>query len=133
MTAERLAKNWSNSLDAANQTLKVTTQRGICTTANPSLSRRIRTNDRQLRYCSLQCDMYTDTLDAKTVVLSKRGNKYAQVFATRFGWYRAFPLKTKSEAQKAVSILFARDGVLDTIVIDGAKEQILLGDFRRKC
>ena len=81
----------------------------------------------------LRCNMYTDTLDAKTVVLSKRGNKYAQVFATRFGWYRAFPLKTKSEAQKAVSILFARDGVLDTIVIDGVKEQILLGDFRRKC
>ena len=43
--------------------------------------------------------MYTDTLDAK-IVTSKRGNKYAQIFATRFGWFRAFPLKTKSEAHK---------------------------------
>ena len=75
--------------------------------------------------------MYTDTLDAKTV-LCKRGNKYAQVFATRFGWYRAFPLKTKSEAHEAVSILFARDGVPNNMVMDGAREQTL-GDFRRKC
>ena len=75
--------------------------------------------------------MYTDTLDAKTV-LSKRGNKYAQVFATRFGWYRAFPLKTKSAAHEAVSILFARDGVPNIMVMDGAKEQTL-EDFRRKC
>ncbi len=75
--------------------------------------------------------MYTDTLDAKTVT-SKRGNKYAQIFATRFGWYRAFPLKQKSEAHEAVSILFARDGVPNTMVMDGAREQTL-GDFRRKC
>jgi hypothetical protein len=131
LTAERLAKNWSISLDSAKQTLKVTTQRGVRTTANPSLSRRFRTNDRQLRYRRLRCDMYTDTLDAKTVT-SKRGNKYAQIFATRFGWYRAFPLKAKSEAHEAVSILFARDGVPNTMVMDGAKEQTL-GDFRRKC
>jgi len=107
LTAERLAKNWSISLDAAKQTLKVTTQRGVRTTANPSLSRRFRTNDRQLRYRRLRCDMYTDTLDAKTVS-SKRGNKYAQIFATRFGWYRAFPIKTKSEAHEAVSVLALR-------------------------
>jgi hypothetical protein len=81
MTAQRLAKNWGISLDSAKQTLNVTTQRGVRTTANPSLSRRFRTNDRQLRYRRLRCDMYTDTLDAKTVT-SKRGNKYAQIFAT---------------------------------------------------
>ena len=32
MTTERLATNWSISLDAAKQTLRVTTQRGVCTT-----------------------------------------------------------------------------------------------------
>jgi hypothetical protein len=131
LTAEWLAKNWSISLDSAKQTLKVTTQRGVRTTANPSLSRRFRTNDRQLRYRRLRCNMYTDTLDAK-LVTSKRGNKYAQIFATRFGWYRALPLKAKSEAHEAVSTLFARDGVPNVMVMDGAKEQTL-GDFRRKC
>ena len=119
------------SLDVVKQTLKVTTQREVRTTTNPNLSRRFRTNDRQLSYRRLRCDMYTDTLDAKTV-LSKRGNKDAQVFSTWFGWYRAFPLTTKSEAHEAVSILFARDGVPNTMVMDGAKEQTL-GDFRRKC
>jgi hypothetical protein len=131
LTAERLAKNWGISLDSAKQTLDVTTQRGVRTTANPSLSRRFRTNDRQLRYRRLRCDMYTDTLDAKTVK-SKQGNKYAQIFATRFGWYRAFPLKAKSEAHEAVSTLFARDGVPNVMVMDGAREQTM-GDFRKKC
>jgi hypothetical protein len=131
LSAERLAKNWVISLDAAKQTLEVTTQRGVRTVANPSLSRRFRTNDRQLRYRRLRCDMYTDTLDAKTVV-SKRGNKYAQIFATRFGWYRAFPLKAKADAHFGLSTLFARDGVPNVMVMDGAKEQIQ-GDFRRKC
>jgi hypothetical protein len=75
--------------------------------------------------------MYTGTLDAKTVV-SKRGNKYAQIFATRFGWYRAFPIKAKSDAHLGLSTLFARDGVPNVMVMDGAKEQTL-GDFQRKC
>ena len=43
-----------------------------------------------------------------------------------------FPLKTKSEAHEAVSIFLPRDGVPNTMVMDGANEQTL-GDFRRKC
>jgi hypothetical protein len=74
--------------------------------------------------------MYTDTLDAKTIV-SKRGNKYAQIFATQLVWYRAFLIKAKSDAHSSLSTLFARDGVSNVIVMDGAKEQIL-GDFQRK-
>jgi hypothetical protein len=120
LSAERLTKNWAISLDSAKQTLDVMTQRGVRTVGNPGLSRRFRINDRQLRYRRLRCDMYTDTLDVKTVV-SKRGNKYAQIFATRFGWYRAFPIKAKSEAHQGLSTLFARD----VMVMDGAKEKIL--------
>ena len=71
--------------------------------------------------------MCADTLDAKTVT-SKRGNKHAQIFATRFRWHQAFPLKTKSEVREAVSTLFARDGVPNFMVMDGAKEQTP-GDF----
>ena len=48
--APTLARNWGIGLQAAKQTVKVTTQRGIRSIANPSLSRRFRTNDRQLRY-----------------------------------------------------------------------------------
>jgi hypothetical protein len=131
MTAQRLSKNWCIPLASAEQTLKVTTQQGVRTVANPSLSRRFRTNDRQLRYRRLRCDMYTDGLDAKTVP-SLRGNKHAQIYATRFGWFRAHPMKAKSETHETVSVLFARDGVPNVMVMDGAKEQTQ-GEFRRKC
>jgi hypothetical protein len=75
--------------------------------------------------------MHADTLDAKTA-RSMRGNKCAQIFVTRFGWHCAFPLKAESEVHKAVSTLFAQDGVPNIMVVDGAREQNL-GDFRKKC
>ena len=73
--------------------------------------------------------VYSDTLISK--VKSKRGNLYAQVFATKFGWCRVFPMRLKSEAHHALSLLFARDGVPPTIVVDGSKEQTQ-GKFRHK-
>jgi hypothetical protein len=53
-------------------------------------------------------------------------NKYAQVFATRFGWIRVF---------QALSLLFQReDGVPPTsMVMDGSSKEQLHGDFCRKC
>jgi hypothetical protein len=46
--AAMLARNWGIGIEAANQTIKVTTQRGVRTVTDPALSRRFRTNDRQL-------------------------------------------------------------------------------------
>ena len=43
--------------------------------------------------------MFRDTLTAGTT--SKRGKKYAEVFATNFGFKRAFPMKRKSEYHEA--------------------------------
>ena len=125
-----LARNWGIGLEAAKRTLLATTQRGIRTVSNPALSRRFRTNDRQLRYRRLRCDLFTDTLESS--VLSKRQNRYAQVFGSSWGWARAFPMKKKSDAHEALSLLFARDGVPNKMIMDGAKEQIM-GEFRRKC
>ena len=45
-----LAKNWGIGLDAAQRTVEVTTQKGVRTILHPTLSRRFRTNDWQLRY-----------------------------------------------------------------------------------
>jgi hypothetical protein len=129
LTAEKLAKNWSISLEAAKQTLQVTTQRGIRTVANPLLSRRFRTNDRQLRYRRIRADVFTDTLES--AIPSKRGNKYAQVFATPFGWTRVHPMAKKSNAHDGLSLLFARDGVPNCLIMDNSKEQTL-GEFKRK-
>ena len=85
---EDLVKRWKCGLENAKQTLKVTTQRGVRTIANPALSRRFRTNDRQLRYRRVRADVFTDTLTAKTI--SFRKNKYAQAYGTSFKWARCY-------------------------------------------
>jgi transposase len=129
ISPEKLAQNWSIGIEAAKRTVEVTTQRGVRTVSNPALSRRFRTNDRQLRYRRLRGTMFSDTMESS--VISKRGNRYAQVFGMPIGWTRAYPMKKKSEAHEGLGLLFARDGVPDTMVMDNAKEQVM-GEFRRK-
>ncbi len=62
---------------------------------------------------------------------SRSGNKCAQVYAMSFGWARANPTTRKGEAHETLSLLFHRDGVPLTMVLDGLKEQTK-GDFMRK-
>ena len=130
ISAETLAKRWGIGLKAAKNTIKNTTQRMVRTVLHPSLSRRFRTNDRQLRYRRLPLNLFTDTLLTK--VKSRRGNLYCQVFGATNGWKRAFPMAKKSDAHEALSLLFHRDGAPPEMVMDGAREQIH-GEFRRKC
>ncbi|KAI2502051.1 Reverse transcriptase (RNA-dependent DNA polymerase) [Fragilaria crotonensis] len=129
-TPEQLASNWGIDLTTARRTIDVTTQRGVRTVLHPTLSRRFRTNDRQLRYRRLAIDCFTDTLISNTV--SRRNNKYAQIFATSDGWCRAYPMSKKSMAHEGLSLLFQREGVPNTIIMDGAREQTM-GLFRKKC
>ncbi len=124
-----LSKKWGISTEKARQTIQRTTQRGIRTVLHPSLSRRFRTNDRALRYRRLPHPVFGDTLIAGTTSL--QGNKYAEVFATSFGWSRAFPMQHKSDAHEALSLLFQRDGVPPACIVDGSLEQVK-GEFRRK-
>ena len=70
----QLVRNWGIGLDAAKWTINATTQRVLRTVAHPSLSRRFRTNDRQLRYRRINAETFTDT--AQSSVVSKRGDKY---------------------------------------------------------
>jgi Reverse transcriptase (RNA-dependent DNA polymerase) len=125
-----LARNWGIDRRTARRTVDVTTQRGVRTVLHPTLSRRFRTNDRQLRYRRLAIDCFTDTLISNTK--SKRGNNYAQIFATADGWCRAYPMEKKSEAHEGLSLLFQREGVPNTMIMDNAREQTM-GLFRRKC
>ena len=125
-----LAKNWSIGLAAATRTVEATTQNALRAVLHPTLSRRFRTNDRQLRYRRLSHDVFTDTLIAKVPSWFRR-NKYAQVFATKFGWTRIYPMKKKSDAHDGLSKMAQRDGVPPLIVMDGAKEQTM-GTFRKK-
>ena len=74
--------------------------------------------------------MFTNTMFSK--VKSKCGNTCAQVFSTAEGWTRVYPMKKKSEAHEALSLLHQREGVPNVMVMDGSKEQ-LLGKFCHKC
>jgi hypothetical protein len=127
--AATLAKNWGIGIEAAKRTRLVTTQRGIRRMINPSLTKRYKMNDRQLRYRRLPVTMYTDTMFS--TILSRQKNKAAQIFCTDFGFVRAFPLNKEKEAHEALSLLFLRDGVPNVMVMDGAKAQVE-GEFRRK-
>ena len=130
VSPETLAKNWGIGLETAKNTLKVTTQRGIRTVLHPSMSRRFRTNDRHLRYRRLPINCYTDTMFSKTA--SRRRNTCDQVFGTKDGWARALPMRSKAEAHYALTDLLNREGVPNTLIMDGAKEETM-GKFRKKC
>jgi hypothetical protein len=120
--AATLAKKWGIDIEAAKRTRLVTTQRGIRRIIHPSLTKRYKTNDRQLRYLRLPVTMYTDTM--YSIILSRQKNKAAQIFCTDFGYVRAFPLKKEKEAHEALYFLFHRDGVPNVMVMDGAKAQV---------
>ena len=81
---------------------------GIHTVSNPSLSAWFKTNDHQFQYKTLLHNMYSDTLFATT--LSSSCNRCTHIFATDVGWSCMFPIKQKSEAHEALSLLFQQDG-----------------------
>ena len=129
LSAEHLAKKWKITLKQAQNTLRVTTQRGVRNIANPAISRRYKTNDRMLRYNRIPHVVFTDTLKAS--VKSKRQNTHAQMYCTDFGWTRAYPIRKEAEAHHTLSKFFKDIGVPNTMVMDGSKAQNM-GEFKRK-
>jgi hypothetical protein len=96
---------------------------------HPSLTKRYKTSDRQLRYRRLPVTIYTDTMFS--TILSRHNNKAAQICCTDFGFVRAFPFNKEKEAHEVLSFLFHRDGFPNVVVMDGAKAQVE-GEFRIK-
>ena len=127
VTPYDLAKRWNIGLETAKKTLLRTTQRALRTSPNPLLSQQYSTNDRMLRYRRLPVDLFTDTFEAG--IVSHRGNKYAQVYAHRNTWCKAYPMTRKSNAHETLSLLFAQEGVPSPLILDGAREQVM-GELR---
>jgi hypothetical protein len=127
--AATLAKNWGIGIEVAKRMRLVTTQRGIRRMIHPSLTKRYKTNDRQLRCRRLPVTMYTDKMFS--TILSRQDKKAAQIFCTGFVFVRAFPMKKEKEAHEALSLLFHRYGVPNDMVMDGTNAQVE-GEFRRK-
>ena len=120
MSPQLLARRWGTHLETAKRTLDATTQRGVRSILNPTMTRRYQTNDRQLRYHRFSHDMFTDTLEASVCSWFCQ-NRYAQVFATAFVWYRVYPMKKKRDAHHGLSLMAVRDGVPPHLIMDGSK------------
>jgi hypothetical protein len=129
VNAVTLAKNFGIGIEAAKRTRLVTTQRGVRKMIHTSLNKRYKTNYRQLRYRRLHVTLFTNTM--YSTILSRQGNKAAQIFCDGAGWERAFPMKKDKESHEALSLLFHRYGVPNVMVMDGAKAQVE-GEFRIK-
>jgi hypothetical protein len=76
------------------------------------LVRRFRTNDRMLRYWRLNTHM-------ESKITSKLQNKYA------------YPMRRKSEAHEALSLLLHKYGAPIKMIMDDSKEQ-MFGEFDHK-
>ena len=114
----------------ANCTTKVTTQQCVRTVKHPSLQRRFRTNNRQLRYRRLNTTMFTNTYFSS--IKSTRGHKCAQIWTNDIKYIRIEPIYAKSHAHHSAKNMFKNDGVPTKIVIDGAREQVI-GKFKEAC
>ena len=130
LSPQLLAKRWGIQLATAKRTLDATIQRGVRSVLKPTMTRRYRTNDRQLRYRRLSRNIFTDTLEA-SVFSWFRQNRYAQVFATASGWCRVYPMKKKQDAHHGLSFMAAQYVVVPHLIMDRSKEQTL-GEFLNK-
>jgi hypothetical protein len=127
--AATLAKHFGIGIEAAKRTRIVTTQRGARKMIHPSLNKRYKTNDRQLRYRRFPVTLFTDTM--YSTILSRQMNKAAQVFCDCSRWGRALSMKKQKEAHAALSLLFHRDDVSNVMGMEDTKAQVQ-GEFRRK-
>ena len=94
---------------------------------HPSLQRRFRTNDRQLRYRRLNTTIFTDTYFSS--IKSKRVNTCAQIWTNDIKCIRIDPMSTKIHSRHSARKLFKNYGVPSNIVMDGAREKIM-GKFK---
>ena len=120
LDAETLAKSWRIGLKSAKETIKVTTQRGIRRPSG-SLSRRFQTQPwRQKK--KLKGKFYSDTMHF-TMNNAERSERCAQVTTNGRGFSDFFPITTKYHCSDGLVHFINRYGVMDHLVVDGAKEQ----------
>ena len=119
-TPEDLSERWSISVAQAKLTLDATTQR-LKRSALMPLARRYRA-DRMFEVKRLDCIVSTDTMHAKNK--SIHGELYCQVFGTKEFFVEAYPIDAKSDCHEALDRFIKDYGAPDTLVYDGAKEQV---------
>jgi len=117
ITFAELATRWNIGLETAKATLAATTQEGM-RFVDGDLERWLRTS---LRFPTLNCTIYTDTMFAK--LKSVRGFTCAQLFTDGKGFYRLYPMKKKGDAHHALSQFIHDVGIPKNCLVDGVKEE----------
>ena len=107
-------------LGQATQTLKVTTQRLMCS-AILLLARRYRADRMFIRPC-IRGTIYTDTMNGRYKSLD--GNKHAKIFANESFFVTSYPMEHKSSAGQALKKFISDFGIPDKLVCDGTAEQV---------
>jgi hypothetical protein len=129
---ESLAKLWHIGLEAAQRTLKATTQDFI-RVGTGRVHRRVKTKAHQSRYKQLggYLGMFaSDTFHSK--VTSLRGNNYCQLFCNRGNYVEVYPMKSKSHAHHALDRFLHEVGIPIEILTDGAQE-LILAEWGKLC
>jgi hypothetical protein len=116
LTPAILAARWHIPLDRAADTLEATTHLAVRERGPNLPSIRLRPLAKQLQFRHLATDMHVDLAELK--VKSMRGNLYALVVCTPFGWTRVFPLKKKSDAHEGLDLLHRQVGVPNRMIAD---------------
>jgi len=120
ITKEDLARRWFIGQEAAEATLESTTQEGM-RYVEGDMERRLRTSQHHMRFPTLNCTIYTDTLFAKHK--SVRGFNCAQIFTDGKGFYRVYPMQRKGDAHHALSQFIHDVGIPKNCLSDLAQEE----------
>jgi hypothetical protein len=129
---EALAQRWGIGLQAARNTLKVTTQKGVRSTTHP-IERRFRTRQAQLRYRQLSGRhgrFYTDTFFAS--YKSLHGCKTGQLYINDLQFSKFYPMKNKGDVSDTLAAFIHDVGIPHIIHSDDAQE-LMHGKFRSLC
>ena len=131
ISPESLSKLWKIPLQAAKQTLGVTTSKHIRTNEG-KISRRFRTDIFQKRYRRMGGNFsrfYTDTLFFKCKTLDLF--TCAQIFCNKARFTKVFPMQSKSQAHEALTSFVQEVGIPNILHSDDAKE-LAQGEMRKK-
>lgn len=118
VSSENLARKWGIGLQTAQQTLRVTTQRGIRTAIHP-LHRRYRVDHMNLHRKRLNSHFYVDHLSAK--VKSLDGNSGAYLY-TNGKFTSVIPCSSRTEAGDTLRRFTEDVGIPNKLTADLASE-----------
>ena len=116
LDAEKLAKSLRIGLKSAKETIEVTTQRGIRRPSG-SLHRRFQTQKPRIKR-----KFFSDTIHF-TMNNAERSERCAHVTTNGREFFDFFPIQTKYQCSDGLVHFINRYGVMDHIVVDGAKEE----------